>query len=170
MRALVLHKRIRTTVTKAKEASAFADKMITIAKRANDLHTRRLLVSKLGSDEIAQLLIKEIVPHFKDKKGGYTRILKLSRARPGDASDMALLEFSVLIEAPEKAKKAKKSKKSKQEKETKEETPPAKPAKEKEKQKAPETPATDKGEKPKDESEKKGGFLGTLRRFLKGSD
>lgn len=166
VRELVSHKRIRTTHAKAKEASAFAEKMITLAKRG-DLHARRLLVSKLGHDDTAKKLINDVAPLFKERQGGYTRVLRLEK-RPGDATDMALLEFTVLPEVPKKTTKTKKSKKKTKDsvEESVEKPSKAKPAKEKTKGKTPEANEMPKDEKA--ESEKKGGFLGTLRKFLKG--
>ncbi|MCM8776144.1 MAG: 50S ribosomal protein L17 [Candidatus Omnitrophica bacterium] len=186
MRGLVYYKRIRTTVTRAREASAFADQMITLAKRG-DLASRRLLIAKLGSEDVAKTLITRIAPHFKDRKGGYTRILRTG-FRNGDGSDMCLLEFSALIEIPEKAQKPKKEKKKKAEAkeadkvEVKEKLKKEKVKEEEEKPGAealkPEEvlplkegkPKPEKEEKKeeKKESEKKGGFLSSLRKFLKG--
>ena len=158
VRSLVIRKRIRTTLLKAKEASSFADSMVELAKRG-DLHARRLLISRLGCADTAKTLMAQIAPHFKDRRGGYTRVLRLG-SRVGDAADMALLEFTAVIEAPEKPKKPKKEKKAKEVKH--EEAPAEKPKKEK---------APEKEEKQeKKESEKKGGFLGALRRFLKGDE
>jgi large subunit ribosomal protein L17 len=68
VRNLVLYRRIRTTVARAKSASAFSDKLITIAKRG-DLHARRTLVSYLGCPETADRLITKIAPHFKERQG-----------------------------------------------------------------------------------------------------
>ena len=159
MRNLVIRKRIQTTFAKAKEASAFADQMITLAKRG-DLHARRVLISRLGCSQTAHTLITQIAPHFKERQGGYTRVLHLGN-RKGDNAQTALLEFSTLIEAPEKTKKPKKEKKPKEVKH--EHAPkPAAPAKE--------TKAKGPEDKDKKESEKKGGFLSTLRKFLKGDD
>lgn len=167
VRELVAHKRIRTTHAKAKEASAFAEKMVTLAKRG-DLHARRLLVSKLGHDDTAKKLINDVAPLFKERQGGYTRVLRLEK-RPGDATDMALLEFTVLPEIPKKTtntKKSKKKAKDSAEESVEKPSSKAKPTKEKTKGKAPEAKETPQDEK--SESEKKGGFLGTLRKFLKG--
>ena len=183
VRNLVIRKRIRTTLNKAKAASSFADSMVELAKRG-DLHARRLLISRLGCDDTAHTLITQIAPHFKERKGGYTRVLRLGY-RPGDAADMALLEFTAVIEMPEKSKKPKKEKKAKEIQH--EEAPAEKPKKEKSHEKE-ETKAEEKKKTPgksakggsapggkeakqeKKESEKKGGFLGALRRFLKGDE
>ena len=170
VRGLVTHKRISTTHARAKEASAFADKMITIAKRG-DLHARRLLLARLACADTAKALIEEIAPQFKDRHGGYTRVIR-TQPRPGDYSEMALLEFTALMEKPKKVKKAKEKKKH----EVDEKSVPKKPAPEKEikakkqPKKIEEAAPRGKEELPKKESEKRGGFLGALRKFLKGSD
>ncbi|MBN1688879.1 MAG: 50S ribosomal protein L17 [Candidatus Omnitrophica bacterium] len=163
VRSLVLHKKIRTTMIKAKEVSAFADQMVTIAKRG-DLHARRVLEAKLGSAEIAKALIRDIAPHFKNRQGGYTRVLRLG-SRLGDGAETALLEFTETIQMPEKAKKPKKLKKEK--------AASKKDDSELEKLKAEKDKKPSEGEKEKadkKESEKRGGFLGALRKFLKGDD
>lgn len=178
VKALVVRKRIRTTLLKAKEASSFADSMVELAKRG-DLHARRQLISKLGCADTAHAMIAQIAPRFKDRRGGYTRVLRMG-PRVGDAANMALLEFTAIFEMPVKTKKSKKEKP----KEIKhEEAPVEKPKKEKDKPrekeelKAPEKSAPEKSVKggkeakpEKKESEKKGGFLGALRRFLKGDE
>ena len=163
VRNLVIHKRIQTTYAKAKEASAFADRMVQLAKQGS-LHSRRLLIAKLGNAETAHALIANVAPHFKERKGGYTRVLRLG-TRVGDQADMALLEFTALIEAPEKKKAKKEKTKKPQEthKVSEEKTKKESRKEEKEEKKAPE-----KGEKK--ESEKKGGFLSGLRKFFKGDD
>lgn len=173
VRNLVISKRIQTTLVKAKEASAFSDSMVELAKKG-DLHARRVLISKLGCAQTADRLIKEIAPQFKDRKGGYTRVLRLGN-RPGDNAQKALLEFTATFEVPEDKKKAKKGKKKPKaeapakEKETKPKKTAEKTPKAKEAEEAPEK-AAEKKENEKKESEKKGGFLGTLRKFLKGDE
>ena len=187
VKSLVIYKKIRTTYAKAKEASAFADTVVTIAKRAsaeNSLHARRLLISKLGCPKTAGMLISQIAPKFKNRQGGYTRVLRLG-TRPGDYADTALLEFTEIIELPKKPKKEKEERKDKKAaapvKETKtvEKEKPAKQTSEKikakEDTKAAETKKTSAAkdkepESEKKESEKKGGFLGALRKFLKGDE
>ena len=171
VRALVAHKRIATTHARAKEASAFADKMVTLAKKG-DLHARRLLLARLNCAVTAKALVNEIAPHFKDRQGGYTRVIR-TQPRAGDMSEMALLEFTALIEAPKKPRKVKEKKKT--EGEYKAPSVP-KPAPEKETKvkkktkKEEESAVQGKEEAPKEETEKRGGFLGALRKFLKGSD
>ena len=89
---LIVREKIRTTLPKAKELRPFIEKLVTHAKK-NDLATKRLLISKLGghSREVKKLF-EVIAPKYVDKKGGYTRILKLG-ARKSDAATMAIIEF-----------------------------------------------------------------------------
>src|SRR5215216_6681412 len=92
--ALIEHGRIKTTVTKAKAVKPVAEQMITLARRG-DLHARRQAVAFLRSKDVVHKLFTEIAPRFKDRPGGYTRIVKIG-PRPGDAAEMAYLE---LVEA-----------------------------------------------------------------------
>ena len=163
VRALVLKKRIETTHARAKETSAFADKMVTIAKREG-LHARRLLITKVRDPEIARILITQIAPLFKGRDGGYTRVLRLGY-RAGDGAQMALLEWTAVFEAP--AKKAKKKKAAKPADKTAEKTS----AKEKESAKTEIKKDLEvKEQEEKKDPEKKKGFLGTLRKFFKGDE
>ena len=169
VRNLVIRKRIRTTYAKAKEASAFADRMVQLAKRGEDLHARRLLIARLACPDTADTLIRQIAPLFKERQGGYTRVLRLGY-RPGDGAETALLEFTTVIEAPPKPRKLKKEKKAERDEEKifqTRQTEDKSEAKEKEKEKEEKKPPESREKK---ESEKKGGFLGALRRFLKGDD
>ena len=85
------HGRIETTEAKAKEVSKLVAKMITLAKRG-DLHARRQVLSYLLDEEVTTKLFDEIAPKYKDRQGGYTRVLKLGPRR-GDAAPMAILEL-----------------------------------------------------------------------------
>jgi large subunit ribosomal protein L17 len=89
--ALIEHGRIRTTVTKAKAVKPLAEQMITLGRRG-DLHARRQATSFLRSRDVVHKLFDEVAPLFKDRPGGYTRIVKLG-PRPGDAAEMAYLEL-----------------------------------------------------------------------------
>ena len=89
--ALFTHGRIRTTETKAKELAMVADKMITLAKRG-DLHAQRQAVSMVYDKAVIGRLFKDIAPWYKNRQGGYTRILKLEN-RPGDNAPMAFIEL-----------------------------------------------------------------------------
>ena len=102
--SLFEHGQIKTTITKAKEARRFADKMITMGKKG-DLHRRRLAISKMRNKDMVKKLFDEIAPQYSEREGGYTRIIKMSQ-RIGDGAEMCLLQ---LVEAgtPEKKTKAK---------------------------------------------------------------
>ncbi len=164
---LVEHHRVITTRKRAKEASKFADRLITIAKKQT-LHARRLLISELGSGSelVAKQLIEKIAPKFSDRKGGYTRVLQY-KFRKGDGAELALLEFSTQIAEPKAPKQKKEKKKKPETGEAKKEH--AHPHTH-EKPKEPKKEAKKAEEKKTGETPKKGGFLGGLRKFLTGKD
>ncbi len=89
---LIVREKIKTTLPKAKELRPFVEKLITNAKKG-DLATRRVIMSKLsnGGKEVKKLF-EVLAPKYKDKKGGYTRVLKLG-ARKSDGAPMAIIEF-----------------------------------------------------------------------------
>jgi large subunit ribosomal protein L17 len=89
--ALIEHGRIKTTVTKAKAVKPIAEQMITLGRRG-DLHARRQATSFLRSRDVVHRLFAEVAPLFKDRPGGYTRIVKIG-PRPGDSAEMAYLEL-----------------------------------------------------------------------------
>ncbi len=89
-RALILNEKIKTTEAKAKELRPFIEKLVTKGKE-DSLHSRRILAARL-SDDVAEKLIKEIGPKYKDRSGGYTRIIKLV-PRKDDSAKMAIIEF-----------------------------------------------------------------------------
>jgi large subunit ribosomal protein L17 len=91
-RALFTHERINTTVEKAKALRPFAEKLITLAKN-DTLHARRLVLAKLPDREVVKKLFGEIGPRFKDRPGGYTRIIKRTYVRLGDAGQTAYIEL-----------------------------------------------------------------------------
>ena len=94
--SLIRHRRVTTTLAKAKAARPVAEKVLTLAKRGS-LHDRRLASSRLRQDEEAvRILFAELAPPQKDRPGGYTRIIKLSHRR-GDAAEQAIIEW---VEAP----------------------------------------------------------------------
>ena len=82
---------IETTVTRAKEVRAVAEKMITIAK-TNDLHSKRQVMAYVTKESVAKKLFVEIAPNYADRQGGYTRIIKTGPRR-GDAAEMALIQL-----------------------------------------------------------------------------
>lgn len=130
--SLIKHRRITTTLAKAKAAQQVAERMLTLGKRGNaavaaaesagddkskarilaeNVHCRRLVAARLhtqarslfrtkderlkwrDSEDVVHILFEKIAPAFKDRKGGYTRIVKLAAARRGDAGIKAILEW-----------------------------------------------------------------------------
>jgi large subunit ribosomal protein L17 len=89
--SLLTYGRIRTTFVKAKELQRVADRLVTLAKRG-DLHARRQALGLVYNEAVVGRLFKEIAPWYKERRGGYTRILKLE-PRPGDNAPMAFIEF-----------------------------------------------------------------------------
>jgi large subunit ribosomal protein L17 len=89
--SLIAHRRVTTTLAKAKAARSVAEKMVTLGKKGT-IHSRRLAVARLHQEDAAKILFKEIAPAFKDRNGGYTRIIKMNQ-RNGDAAQRAILEW-----------------------------------------------------------------------------
>ena len=83
--------KIETTVTRAKEVRAVAEKMITTAKR-NDLHSKRLVMAYITKEDVAKKLFDEVAPKYQERNGGYTRIIRVGPRR-GDAAEMAIIEL-----------------------------------------------------------------------------
>ncbi len=96
--SLVLHEQITTTVAKAKEVAPYFERLVTKAKKG-DLHNRRQVGSFLLTEKATQKMMIELAPAFKDRAGGYTRIVKLGN-RLGDNAPMATI---MLTEKPERA-------------------------------------------------------------------
>ena len=90
--SLLIHQEITTTLQKAKAAQRLADRMITLGKN-DTLHSRRQVFSRIQDHQLTSKLFKEVAPRFKNRKGGYTRILQLSR-RKGDGAQLAILELT----------------------------------------------------------------------------
>jgi large subunit ribosomal protein L17 len=104
--SLIIHKRVKTTLAKAKAARPLAEKLVTLGK-GGTLHDRRLAVAKIGQRDAISKLFKEIAPGFKDRNGGYTRIVKLG-PRQSDSAPVAFLEWvDYVLETPAAAKPAK---------------------------------------------------------------
>lgn len=107
--SLIKHKKVVTTVSKAKAARPVAEKMVTLGKK-NTLHARRLAAARLRqqartlhrskeeritwrqNEDVVRILFEDVAPGFKERNGGYTRIVKLSQRR-GDAAQKAILEW-----------------------------------------------------------------------------
>jgi large subunit ribosomal protein L17 len=123
--SLIKSKRITTTLAKAKAARSVAEKMVTLGK-SGTLHDRRLAAARLRQqsrsrhenkearakwrleEDVVRILFEELAPAFKERRGGYTRIVKLNQ-RQGDAAQLAILEWVDLPAAapePEKVQAA----------------------------------------------------------------
>ena len=89
--SLITHRRVTTTLARAKAARSVAEKMVTLGKKGT-IHSRRLAVARLHQEDAAKILFKEIAPAFRDRNGGYTRIIKMNQ-RNGDAAQRAILEW-----------------------------------------------------------------------------
>ena len=89
--SLIEHEQIKTTLPKAKELRPIIEKMITLAKRG-DLHARRQAASKLKQDQYVEKLFEVLGPRYKERNGGYVRVLKAG-FRYGDMAPMAIIEF-----------------------------------------------------------------------------
>jgi large subunit ribosomal protein L17 len=119
--SLIEHGQIKTTLPKAKELVRFLEPLITLARKGT-LHARRLVISRmcdrfmvdpadqemLADDTIVQKLFKVVGPHFKDRSGGYTRIVKTSEWRVGDAGELVIVQLVGLGKV--QTRKAKKEK------------------------------------------------------------
>lgn len=97
--ALFKHEQIVTTLPKAKDLRRVAERLITLAKRG-DLHARRLAASRLRDEKMVSKLFDTIGPRYKDRSGGYTRVLKAG-FRYGDSAPVAVIE---LVDRDESAK------------------------------------------------------------------
>lgn len=89
--ALIKHEQIVTTVAKAKELRPIVEKLITLGKRG-DLHARRQAIAKIRDEEMAKKLFDVLGPRYKDRQGGYCRIMKAGY-RYGDNAAIAVIEF-----------------------------------------------------------------------------
>ena len=89
--ALIKHEQIITTLPKAKDLRPVVEKLVTLCKRG-DLHARRLAISRLRDADLVKKLIDVIGPRYKDRHGGYLRVMKAG-FRPGDNAPLAVIEF-----------------------------------------------------------------------------
>jgi len=90
--SLIKHGRITTTLAKAKAARPVAEKLVTLGK-IGTVHARRLALARLPESESVRLLFSGIASANKERKGGYTRIIRLVNDRRGDAGQQAILEW-----------------------------------------------------------------------------
>lgn len=173
VRGLLVSQRIETTVAKAKETRRVAEKLITIAKK-DDLHSRRMVFAFLRDEDLTNKLFKDISPLFKNRNGGYTRII-LSRTRRGDCAPLAILELTEKkIVAPkvkhrkEKAPEAKAAE-APPKAAARETAPPVEKPKEVAPEKrVPHKKETKKGTEIHPTPKAQTGFVSTLRKFFKG--
>ena len=118
--SLIEHQRIKTTLAKAKAVRPLAEKMVTLGKKGS-LHARRTALATLRQKDAVRKLFEDIAPRAADRKGGYTRIVKLG-ARKSDAAPVAFIEWvdaAVIVEEPAAEGKGKKGKTAKAPKATK---------------------------------------------------
>ena len=90
--SLIEHERIVTTVPKAKAVKPFVEKLVTLSKESS-VHRRRRAFAALRSKDAVDKLFETLGPRFKDRPGGYCRIVRLTKPRVGDAGERAILEF-----------------------------------------------------------------------------
>ncbi len=102
--------RVRTTDSKAKEVRRLTDRMITLGKRG-DLHARRQALSVVRSKEVTAKLFDDLAERFRERPGGYTRVMKLGH-RVGDAAPLSIIELVEAAPAVEESTSKKKKKKS----------------------------------------------------------
>ena len=89
--SLIEHNRVTTTVTRAKAARSVADKMVTLGKKGDEHHKRQALAA-LKQKDMVNKLFTDIAPKFKEREGGYTRVVRVGQ-RYGDAAHTAILEW-----------------------------------------------------------------------------
>jgi len=114
--ALIENKHIQTTEAKGRVARRMTERLITLAKKGT-VHSRRIALERLRQKNAVKVLFEEVVPRFADRKGGYTRLVKLGR-RFGDGAPMVVVEL-VGFEMAAKKQKAKQAKAEAKEKEAK---------------------------------------------------
>jgi len=123
--SLIEHQRIKTTLAKAKAVRPLAEKMVTLGKKGS-LHARRTALATLRQKDAVKKLFDDIAPRAADRKGGYTRIVKLG-ARKSDSAPVAFIEWvdaPVVVEEPAPEAKGKKGKAAKTPAEASETKPP----------------------------------------------
>jgi len=112
--SLLEHERVKTTDAKAKGVRALAEKMITLGKRG-DLHARRRAMRVIRTRDVAAKVFDELAERFRDRPGGYTRIMKLG-IRSGDAASMSIIELIGADEGSAEDSKKESKKESKKDK------------------------------------------------------
>lgn len=118
--SLIQHKRIKTTLAKAKAVRPLAERMVTLGKKGS-LHARRTALATLRQKTAVKKLFDDIAPRSAERNGGYTRIVKLGRRR-SDSAPMAFIEWVDMLEVVEEKPAEKKSKRKTDEPKAKEES------------------------------------------------
>lgn len=90
--SMIEHGKIKTSQTKCKALKPYVEKLVTMAKE-DSVQNRRLAFSKLNNKQAVTKLFSEVGPKFKERNGGYTRIVKLADGRVGDATKMGFISF-----------------------------------------------------------------------------
>lgn len=170
--ALLKRQRITTTIAKAKEARRVAEKIITLGKKA-DLASQRLIFALLQDRSLVKEICTDIAPRFKNRQGGYTRIIRISNRRKGDNAELVILELTEQKVIAPVAKKAGKEKKQETAEIKKEEKKPHKeepskheaPKHEAPKHEAPKHAPKEEKRPPVEKGKK--GFFQNLKKFLK---
>ncbi|MEX0798379.1 MAG: 50S ribosomal protein L17 [Bacteriovoracaceae bacterium] len=90
--SMIDHGKIKTSQTKAKALRGYVEKLVTLAK-VDSVSNRRLAFQKLNNKEAVSKLFADVAPKFKERNGGYTRIVKLADGRVGDATKMGYISF-----------------------------------------------------------------------------
>jgi large subunit ribosomal protein L17 len=143
--SLIEHRRIKTTLAKAKAVRPIAEKMVTLGKNGS-IHARRMAFATLRQKDAVKKLFDEIAPASTERNGGYTRIIRLG-PRHSDSASMALIEWvdvtAIVEETPTEDKKAKKKE------------PKAEPKQKETKSEEAKPPAEEKETKPAEEEPKK---------------
>jgi len=121
--SLLEHEHVRTTDAKAKELRSIADRMVTLGKRGT-LHARRQALTYIRSAMVVKKLFDEVAPRFRDRMGGYTRVIKLGH-RHGDAASMSIIELTDRGEAAKAEAEKKRERRARRAE--KKSTPPAAP-------------------------------------------
>lgn len=120
--SLIKHKRVKTTLAKAKEARRWADRVVTFGKKGS-VAARRQVYKFIPRRDIVKVLFDDVAPQFENRDGGYTRVVKLGR-RKGDGAELAFLEFvgyeDMQIEKQQKAQETRVERKRRQKEEMKE--------------------------------------------------
>jgi large subunit ribosomal protein L17 len=125
--SLIQHKRIKTTLAKAKEARRWADRVVTFGKK-DSVAARRQVYKFIPRRDIIKILFDDIAPQFENRNGGYTRVVKMGR-RKGDGAELAILEFvgyeDLQIEKQQKAQETRVERKRRKAEEMKQQQKPA---------------------------------------------